>query len=228
MKAKNLTFYSFLCLVCSILVWSCKKQDHYYKEFIKDGEIIYVGKADSVNVYPGKNRIRLSWKVSDPNITKMKVLWNSGQDSIVMNVSKSQGKDSLSMDINNLEERFYSFEIVSLDSAGNTSVKVLAEGQVYGDLYTASLLNRAIDKVTYKDQKASITWFNSSLEAISTEIYYQDKNGADKMKSVAASINSAVLENVNSGMIFKYRTLFLPDSAAIDTFYSAYDTYQIK
>src|SRR5690606_26083117 len=132
-------------------------QDHYYKEFIKNGEIIYVGKADSVRVHPGKNRVRLTWKISDPNITKMKISWNSGQDSIVMDVPEPQGGDHLSVDIDNLEERFYSFEIVSIDNAGNTSVKVLAEGQVYGDLYTASLLNRAIDKVTYKSQKASIT-----------------------------------------------------------------------
>src|SRR5690606_14290457 len=108
------------------------------------------------------------------------------------------------------------------------SVKVLAEGQVYGDLYTASLLNRAIDKVTYKSQKASITWFNSSPGTISTEIYYQDKNGMDKTASVADSVNSVTLEDVNSDLAFKYRTLFLPDSAAIDTFYSAYDTYQIN
>jgi len=60
MKLSNIIKHSFYIAFCSLLLLSCKKQDHFYKEFIEGGEIIYVGKADSILVQPGKNRMKLS------------------------------------------------------------------------------------------------------------------------------------------------------------------------
>ncbi|MDD4591224.1 MAG: DUF4998 domain-containing protein, partial [Parabacteroides sp.] len=81
MKISNLTF----CIATTIMLIlaSCENIKDTYEEFIKDGEIIYVAKADSIKVRSGKNRLELSWLLlSDPNVAKYKVFWNNNRDSI--------------------------------------------------------------------------------------------------------------------------------------------------
>lgn len=218
--------YLLSTIIIILITQACKKQDHYYKDFIKDGEIVYVGKADSVTVHPGNNRMKLSWHMSDPNITKMKIYWNNRMDSLVLNVSEQT--DSMSTLIENLEERNHQFQIYTLDDAGNTSIRVNAEGEVYGENYAATLLNRILDKTAYLNNTATISWFNAGAKTVRTEIVYDDKNGVSHTKRVSPTESRTTLSLVNPGLVFKYRTLYLPDSLAIDTFYTTYITEQIK
>src|SRR3546814_2920667 len=76
------TTLSMICLAF-VLVSGCAKQDDTYRQFLDKGEIVYVGKADSVQVFPGKNRLKLSWLIlADPNVSKAKVFWNNHSDSL--------------------------------------------------------------------------------------------------------------------------------------------------
>src|SRR5690606_14940105 len=217
---------AYMCISC--LLFSCRKQDHFYKEFIEGGEIIYAGKADSVLFHPGKNRAQLSWRIKDPNITQMKVYWNSRLDSMTIDVNKTDGVDSIGVIIENLEERFYSFDIYSINVDGSRSIKSIGEGQVYGDEYLSTRFHRAIENISYLDGQAIISWFNPESDEIGSEVRYTAKDGTAMTVLVPITETSTLLDNVDLGDTFDYRTWHRPDSLAIDTFYTTFKTEEIK
>jgi len=217
--------FAYICISC--LLFSCRKQDHFYKEFLEGGEIIYTGKADSVLFHPGKNRALLSWRIKDPNITQMKVYWNSYLDSLTIDVNKTDGVDSIGVVIDDLEERFYSFDIYSINAEGDRSVKSTAEGQVYGDEYQQNRFHRAIESISYLEDQAIISWFNPEGNEIGSEIRYTDKEDVETTVFVPISETNTTLNNVELGGHFDYRTWHRPDSLAIDTFYTDFKTEEI-
>src|SRR5690242_14583172 len=111
MKSK---FYSRFILAAGLLVCllaACKKMDYTYKKFLKGGDIIYPGKADTIQIFPGHNRIRLSWLLtSDPSIVLCRVYWNNKTDSVSVPVNRSKGIDTVSVIIDSLAEGYYNFE----------------------------------------------------------------------------------------------------------------------
>ncbi|MBD1426845.1 DUF4998 domain-containing protein [Sphingobacterium arenae] len=216
---------AYMCISC--LLFSCRKQDHFYKEFIEGGEIIYAGKADSVLFHPGKNRAQLSWRIKDPNITQMKVYWNSSLDSLTIDVNKTDGVDSIGIIIEDLEERFYSFDIYSINAEGGRSVKSTVEGQVYGDEYQENRFHRAIESISFFDDQAIILWFNPESNEVGSEIRYTDIDGVEATVFVPTTETSTTLDNVELGDTFDYRTWHRPDSLAIDTFYTDFKTEEI-
>lgn len=227
MKLSNVIKGVCFVLCTPLLFLCCRKQDHFYKEFIKGGEIIYVGKADSVLFHSGKNRAKLSLIVSDPNISKMMLYWNGGEDSLVVDINKTNRVDTVEAIIENLEERFYSFEVYTTDDHRNRSIKSLVEGQVYGNEYLASRYHRAIENISYLGDQAIISWFNPEGNEIGSEIRYIDKDGVATTVFVPISETNTTLNNVVLGGSIDYRTWHRPDSLAIDTFYTDFKMEEI-
>lgn len=48
---------AMMLMVILVGLWSCTGMDEGYKEFIKDGEISYTGKIDSLHIYAGKTEL---------------------------------------------------------------------------------------------------------------------------------------------------------------------------
>ena len=227
MKLSNIIKGAFILLCAAPLLLCCRKQDHFYKDFIQRGEIVYVGKADSILFYPGDKRAQLSFIIADPNVHKMKIYWDERQDSMTVDVTRKNKVDTLKVIIPNLDERFYAFEVYAFDVDGNRSVKSLAEGQVYGDNYQESVFHRAIRSIFYENNQAMISWFGAAQSDIGSEIRYIDMGG--EMRTIFAPGTDAVtiLEDVAYGESFEYRTLHRPDTLAIDTFYTEFQTEEI-
>src|SRR5687768_1434714 len=80
----------------SVALVSCSKWDDY-KKYTEAGETIYTGKMDSVKTFPGNQRIKITGLLSaDPKITKCKIFWNNGADSVIYSITKGVGIDSFS------------------------------------------------------------------------------------------------------------------------------------
>lgn len=204
---------------------SCSRMDATYADFIKDGKIIYPGKADSVSVLPGKNRLLLSWLLFDPNVTRVKIYWDNRTDSVELNVAPSAGIDSMKTLLSGLEERDYLFEYFTYDEDGNQSVKVEAQGHAYGDLYTNSLLNRPIQRVEIVNDTTRIYWGESSDSGlIGTSVEYADTQNQIRTVFADAEVSATPLPERKPNTDLRYRTVFLPHPMAIDTFYTAYET----
>lgn len=217
---------------CLLLLSACRKQDDY-KKFIKNGEILYTGKADSLQVHPGRNRVELSWLlIADPKVSRSKIYWNNRRDSASIDIKRSAGVDTIRFVINNLEERAYGFEVFNFDKDGNISVRTEANGFVYGPLYEDALLSRAIGNTEMRDGNAVIPWANIDTTGgiIAMQLQYTSSDHVlhDTIIHAEPEVQVTILRNYLSASNFRYRTLYLPDPLAVDTFYTTFASAGIK
>lgn len=219
---KNLNYTAGILLI--FLLGACSKRDAY-KSFLEEKEIKYTGKADSVKVYPGRNRIKLSWLLTgDPKVSRCKVYWNARTDSAEVSVKRTDDVDTISLILEDMNEGAYNFDIYTFDDSGNRSVLVSASGISYGSQYQASLLNRAVKSAELKEDKGVTVWYDADGTAIGTEVKYRNNAGNTRSLLLEAGADSLILPDYKAGSKFEYRTLYLPDSAAIDTFYTDHET----
>lgn len=217
-----------LAVLCIAILYSCSKMDATYADFIKDGEIVYTGKVDSIKTHPGNNRLGLSMLlISDPKISKVKVFWNTGSqpDSTEKAVQRTPGTDTVRFYFDKMPEGTFTFYIYTYDNLGHKSVKTDVIGDVYGEKYIAQLVNRAIKTTTYSeaDKTAQIKWFGVGPDVVGEQIIYTDTQGA-VIDMVAVTDSVTILPGWKKGNAFQFRTLYKPTQNAIDTFYSNYET----
>jgi len=218
-----------------LMLFACSKMDATYNGFIKDGEIVYTARVDSITAYPGNNRLNLSMLLlSDPRISKVKVYWEAGgqADSTEKAVHRNADVDTVRFSFSKLAEGTYTFYIYSYDDVGHRSVKTDVIGTVYGERYISQLVNRAIKTGTYDDNTkiATVKWFGVGTDVIGQEIIYTDNLGVvrkqfEKHEGLADSVT--VLPVYKKGTTFQFRTLYKPAANAIDTFYASYESRQV-
>jgi len=215
----------FIVAASSLLFAACSKMDDY-KKYGNGKEISYTGKPDSVIAYSGKKRVKLSWlRSADPKVFKTRIYWNNRTDSIDVPLNNANPTSArLSAIVNNLNEGSYNFELFNFDAQGNISVVSRAAGVVYGDVYEKSLLNRAISSFGKQFDLLGTTvlnWAAADPKSLGVELSYDDNTGANQKIFVAPATTTLTLQDYNSNLAINYRTMFLPDSTAIDTFYAA-------
>jgi hypothetical protein len=223
MKQLKTGIYSVTFLIV-VAMASCSKMDSGYAGFIKDGPIIYPGKADSLKAFAGKGRIRLRWLLtSDKTLTTCKVFWNFGGDSLVIPVTKGAGVDTITAYINNLYEGSYNFIVYTYDKSGHRSVGTEIIGYAYGDLFQSIIANRPIrsSKKEAALSKVTVIWVGRDAQCLGTEWKY---TGTDQQpKQFYSPIgDTTFITSCNVNNPVSYRSLFVPEPNAIDTFYTDY------
>jgi hypothetical protein len=226
MNTKIIYFIAALSLF-SILM-SCETMEDTYYEFVKDGETIYVGKADSVKTRGGNYRIELSWLLmSDPKVSSYKVYWNNRRDSIENSVTKTIEVDTVRALITDIREDIHNFEIFTFDKDGNSSVVASAIGRVYGDNYTASLLQRTYKAITRSGDDLIVEWSEAQNTLLFVEVQYTDAMSNPVKQFVLGEAEVDSMSNFPVGGTFQYRTAFLPEPEALDTFYTSFNTITV-
>src|SRR5699024_7794779 len=114
-----------------------------------------------------------------------------------------------------------SFGISVYDGSGSSSKRSEIVARIYGDTYQQSLLPRRIQDALFLNGNVEIDWASPDQTARATEVSYTDQSGENRQVMVRADTNYAVLNNYNPGSVFEYRTAYLPEPTAIDTFYSS-------
>lgn len=208
-----------------LVIVSCTEMDDY-KQFVEGGEISYTGKIDSVIVFPGDGRVLVQGLFrSDPKVTNCRIYWNSMNDSIDVPVVRTNGTDTLRQVIH-LPENLYNFQIHTFDALGNKSVPVYAVGQSYGAAYKESINNRLILRQMVDNQdKVTIVWrdIDKTLGPVATEVRYESTTGGTKTARFSIDATESILpSDYQQGTDMEYRSLYLPDTLAIDTFYTSY------
>jgi len=224
----GILFTIFTLAVFMAGITGCTKMDDYKKQFVK-GDLIYPAKPDTILVYSGDYRVRLSSVLtSDPNIIRSHIYWDSRTDSMAVDVKRTQGADTISLIINNLLEGSHTFEVVNEDASGNRSVPLYAIGSVYGDKYRASLNNRPIAS-SYLDTGLQVHLnfadMDHSAGPLLTELHYQKTNDDSVTLIIALDVTDTLLQDYKKGTSVVYRTYFRPDSLSIDTFKTAFETF---
>ncbi|MEE3224635.1 MAG: DUF4998 domain-containing protein, partial [Bacteroidota bacterium] len=128
---------SFLALGSTCMV-SCDSDDTLPVE----PEEATVAQLQSFSVKPGKNRVFVEGTVpANANIAEIRIYWNEQSDSKTIAVSSSSEAQQISTYIENLDEKFYAFEVQTVTAAGDGSILLKGGSEVYGDNYSNLLFN---------------------------------------------------------------------------------------
>lgn len=225
---KNINMYKlqFLTVLTGLMVIiSCRKMDTGYKDFLVLGGKVYPGKALNAKAHGGNNRIKISWpRGVDPNLTKAVIFWNNYADSVVVPIAADVADVSYTFE--NLEERIYTYTIRTYDDKGNASVPVELTGRSYGRKYETSLLNRSVNSAQNEaNGDVSIHWGPVDPSAGLYAMDVQYRNNVDQLVTKRFSTDDlvSILADYKRNTTFKYRSMYLPDTLAIDTFFTAYE-----
>lgn len=218
--------YLFTVLAGLLVLNSCKKMDSTYKDFIVNGGKYYPGKANNPKFQSGNLRGRMVWpNAADPKAIIARIFWNNYKDSVELQMPKD--KDSISYLFTSLPESFYSFVVKTYDGKGNVSVPVEVPGAVYGEVYQSRLLDRPLkESLLTVANKLSITWEAADISggAKAVDVEYTNLQGELKVQRFPTSLSKTDLSDYKVGTSFRYRTVYTPDSTAIDLFYTPYKT----
>ena len=222
-RMKQLLLITFIFSFC--LVSCTKKESGNSKE-----ESVVAGKISGLSSFAGRDRIKLIWKQppsSEGQVAKYRVFWNNNADSLEV---AAPATGMVTAVINDLAESSYTFSVYSYDNKGDRSEKTSVNGHAYGSVYEATLANREIKDTVFNTitKAAVITWNTSDTTAVASEIQFNDSMEVLHIVVALTTTESTTLNGYKSGSVFAYRTLFLPESEAIDTFFTAYDSIKIN
>lgn len=222
-KLKNIN--NLVCCLSALLmiIGSCSKMDSNYDRYLKKGENNYIGKVDSARVLPGNNRILLRYWVSDPRAKKLIVYWMSRHDSVLLNIPDKASTDSVDVFIENLNEGNYNFEMITMDKESEyKSVPFEIGGNVYGDQFQSTIINRSIKNKEYDSltHKLTIIWGGNVEKSVGCDLKYIDTLNATIEKLIPVAEDTTIFMGLKGSIM--YRTMFLPEETAIDTFYTSF------
>lgn len=209
--------YLLLVLFALFAVISCEKMEDMHYKYIENGEIRYSTKLDSVETFAGNGRVLITGILQNPfSVNKIGIYYNEYNDSLSFPVTTEADTTFLSLLIENLEEKSYSFYIYTEDNEGNRSVKVTAFSSSYGERYQQGLLTRALNNISIQGDTLTINWLPADEKERGTEFIYTDTLGQEVALSVDPDSSSTILTDFSQG--FDYRTLYVPEQTALDTF----------
>ncbi|PUV21796.1 MULTISPECIES: DUF4998 domain-containing protein [Sphingobacterium] len=218
-------FIATMLSVTMLFLLCCSKSDDY-KKYLEGGEIAYTGKIDSVKIYSGNERVYITGLfMADPKVERLKIYWDNRKDSTELKINRTTGVDTLKLSLK-ISEGVHNFELITFDAQGNKSLSVFRTGVSYGERFSSGLINRPSYSADYfaGDQKTTVNWGGIDLTsgAQFTEVEYTNTAGKLVVQRDSIKFGKSVLANFLPGKPFRYRTLFVPDSLSIDTFYTNY------
>lgn len=223
-KIKQMKKLLFIIIPVLIFFIGCDDVNSFHEDYIKDGEIIYSVKPDSTAAFSGQNRvlIRVGFETA-PYISKIKIDWREGAESKTFDVAGENDSVSYEFLIDNLDEESYVFDIYSIDKDGHRSVKVNEFTAAYGDKYIATLQNRSIKSVSSIAFLNSLTieWQPAKSGLLFSDLSYTNINNELIVVRVIPDEESTIFDDCDLTKEVSYKSAFVPEKLAIDTFYTA-------
>ncbi|QZE12787.1 discoidin domain-containing protein [Halosquirtibacter laminarini] len=207
-----------LIIVALVTIYSCEDQNYLHEKYLADGENIYIGKNDSVKVFTGKNRVKITWLLnSDPKAKYCNISWNNGKESIQLENELVKTEEDTCETIIELQEGRYIFELFNSDGSGLKSLKTIKSIKVYGEKYVTELQNQKVQSITIENDTVHIHWrVMEGSEGV--EMTYTNKDGEVVNHSVPKGENETLLGDFVQGGEFTYVTKFKPEPTSIDVF----------
>lgn len=216
------TYLSILLTVgVAVALSSCGGQDEIYKEWVKKGGYDYPAKAVNLSSVIGYKSVIINWeKPMDPAVTTATLFWDNYASSQSIDYADySDGK--VSMEVGNLEDRSYTFDIVNYDAVGNKSLAAEITVSPYGDSWMVSRSERTVTSSRMDGRDAKIVMSKATDEMIATRFRY--KNLQDEWVECETILkpgeNEVTFPNALKGKRFEYSSSFCP-AAGKDTVWS--------
>lgn len=225
---KKINIVRSLLFFLIIIVSACSEMNDLHDVYLKNGEITYIGRVDSIKSFSGRDRVLLQYWITDPRVKNLHILWNQRQDSVIVPVPPHDPAEALEVMIGDgngvIQEGDHTIFIYSHDEKGHRSILFESLITVYGDRYQASLTNRPISStVLDEEDNLIISWGGSiSSDEIGILLSYLDK-ASNPVESFIPSDTLAkpmLFDNIDFTKPISYKTVFVPGGSAVDTFYT--------
>lgn len=225
-----------VAFVSVFAVFGCTDTFEVHEEYIEGGEIVYTSKINNLVALSGNKRIRIVGTITNAfSVNEILVTWNNNQDSKTFPYTKSEAAtDILELDIENLEEQSYEFQVSSKNSGGSSSVASTVFGNVLGDAFQSSLVARKVNSVSY-NMTTQTGYANLQLPTNltrSSEIKYTTLDGDELSVESSKDISEIALAQIDLTQNFEYRTFYalspedlLGNETSIDLFVSDWATF---
>lgn len=182
-------------------------------EFYHRPEDLYLGAVDSIKVWPGYKRVKLSWEIkSDPRIKKTMIYWDKRDASSMAEIRvQEDGKRLYTYEIQNLTEKDYTFELQIHNDRGLFSLPKQISTAVLGDSYVNNLKNRSIAKITRSaNGEVQVDWNPiASADIMYTIIRYESTLGPQTYQVMNTEAKSTLV-GTQIGQSLKVSTCFHP------------------
>lgn len=220
----KLLFYVLIVLGAVASFISCSSPTDPFKPYVKNKQVIYSQKPDTLIALSGKKRIILKVvKPSDPQVVSAGIFWGTGSATDSIKAKFLEDKDTLRIEVDSLKQQTYNFRVYtyrknykSRSVVSNVSVKS------YGDVYEASIVNRQLTAraVQPGTDKNTLFWASPKEDVLGTIVKYVNKYDENDSLFVPADSNKTKIKIFNDDETVSYYTLYLPPSS-IDTFYTS-------
>ncbi len=221
-KTFSKVFFAFALLLAAS---SCYKQDDVYKEFVVSGGYVYPAKPVNLTYVQGYKRVLLKWdRPFDPAVKTAMVYWENYTDSMSVDYADfPDGKVTVSVD--NLEERSYTFDVVDYDANGNVSLASEITASPYGDFWLSTVSERRLRLARIIGDSAMVVMSSATDQMVSTQFRYKDASGqvVDVDDLVYPGTDTLYFPNALKGSKFEYRSQFCPALGA-DSVWTAWST----
>lgn len=203
---------------------SCTDMDEPMMKFIDEEALkVYAPKVnpDSVQVFAGRDRLKVSVAGLSARVRNIRVSWNNEATFVLVPVEGLAADDNFSFLLPDLVEGSHTLTMVTYDNFENQSMRASVSGNVYGDVYAATLRPRVISDVIFNDAgNVEVIWSGANTGTVGTILKYLDVDGVQQ--EVFESVRDTTeIPGFKRNEELTYQTVFLPEPTAIDTFYSA-------
>lgn len=200
-----------------VLMTACDGMNDLHVGYLEEGERIYAAKVDSVSPGAGKLRVNMEVFIKSQRINKLRIYWNSYQDSLDYMINENKGVFNIMVE--NLPEREYLFQIVSFDKYGNHSLPVEVTSRTYGESYRSTLSNRIISSLKKGEHgEALFSWAPAADDAQYTVLQYTDNKNNLQIREIDAALSQDTISDYLPTSSFSYYTVYRPASNSPDTF----------
>lgn len=215
-------FYIIATAVAGIcLAGSCAKQDDTYKEFVKIGGYNYPAKSKNLKATAGYNRVILTWDIPlDPAAKHAKVFWDNYKDSVSIEYSACTDGQAR-IEIRNLEDRSYTFDVINYDDAGNKSLACELTTSAYGDGWLSTHSERKVISTIMNGEDGVAKMGEPTNEMVLTKFRYLDTDGNwVESEPVSCTEFEARLPKALKGKRIQYKSAYCPENG-IDTVWAS-------
>ena len=222
---KNFALNILFATGAAIALASCGGQDEIYKEWVKPGGYDYPAKAINLSSVSGYQSVIVKWeKPMDPAVRTAKLFWDNYASSLDIDYADySDGK--VSMEVGNLEDRSYTFDIVNYDDAGNQSLAAEITVSPYGDGWMVSRSERSVSRAEMIEgsNDAKIVMSKATDEMVATRFRYKNLNDewVECETILKPGENEVIFPEALKGKRFEYSSSFCP-KAGKDTVWSSW------
>ncbi|GHT54878.1 hypothetical protein AGMMS49982_20230 [Bacteroidia bacterium] len=199
-----------------------------HESYFENGEIIYIGKVDSLKLFPGNERLLLQYRVSDPRAKNLNISWLQGRESleipVLVHPPDSTFERYIGKNDKTIAEGSYTLKFVVWDDKNQKSVVVEGNVNVYGQTYQDRLTNRPlISAEEAVGNNVTLQWAGATgNDEFGIILRYTNTAGEpDSVRYKSDEIISPMtVPDVQLTSPMTYQTLYLPEPTAIDTFFT--------